>query len=186
MALPDSAKLTIGTPIVLADTTDYGSGSAALGARTDQIDLTSLASDAARQSDQVDFTANLDLEYVVAAAIEFDTAPTAGETMDLYIAWSNDSTAADGNPAGISGSDAAYTGYSSNLANSLKQLQYVGSLVSTVQIATTVQVDTAIATITPRARYGTLVVHNNTSDALEGDAQEMAVRFTPLTTQIQD
>ncbi len=179
MALPDSAKITIGTPIVLADATDAGSGSAVLGARTDQIDLTSLASDAMRQGAKVDFSANIDLEYVVAGAFEFATAPTAGETVDLYMAWSNDAAAGDGNPGGVSGADSAYTGSS-------KQLQYVGSLVATVDVAPNVQIDTAISTISPRARYGTLVVHNNTSDAFAGDANEMAVRFTPLVVQIQD
>ena len=49
MALPDSAKITIGTPIVVADSTDYVDNQG-MGARTNQIDLTSLAAGAARQS----------------------------------------------------------------------------------------------------------------------------------------
>ena len=107
--------------------------------------------------------------------------------MDFYISWSNSGTAATNNSGGVSGSDSAYTGYSSNLADSLKQLQYLGSMVATVQATTTVQIDTGVSTFTPRARYGTLVVVNNSAaDALMNDAVEMAVRITPLVTQIQD
>ena len=63
MALPDSAKLTIGTYLLVADSTDYADNQG-FGTRTDQIDLTSLAAGAARQSAKLDFTANMDLEYV--------------------------------------------------------------------------------------------------------------------------
>lgn len=186
MALPDSAKLVTGTPIVLADLTDAGSGSAILGARTDQIDLTGVLADNAQQSDKVDFGASLDLEYVLASVMEFATAPTAGATVDFYISWSNESAAGSGNAGNASGADGPYTGYSANLSDSLKQLQYVGSHVATVQAAGTPQVDTAVATISPRARYGTIIVHNNTAVSLAADANEMAVRLTPLVTQIQD
>ena len=179
MALPDSAKITIGTPIVVADSTDYVNNQG-MGARTNQIDLTSLAAGAARQSDKLDFTANIDLEYILGSSVEWATAPAAGETVDFYISWSNSGTAATNNSGGVSGSDSAYTGYSSNLADSLKQLQYLGSMVATVQA-------TSVSTFTPRARYGTLVVVNNSAaDALMNDAVEMAVRITPLVTQIQD
>ena len=186
MALPDSAKITIGTPIVVADATDYANNQG-MGTRTNQIDLTSLAAGAARQGDKLDFTANMDLEYILGSSVEWATAPAAGETVDFYISWSNSGTAATNNSGGVSGSDSAYTGYSSNLADSLKQLQYLGSMVATVQATTTVQIDTGVSTFTPRARYGTLVVVNNSAaDALMNDAVEMAVRITPLVTQMQD
>ena len=186
MALPDSAKITIGTPIVVADATDYVDNQG-MGARTDQIDLTGLAAGAAHQSDKLDFTANIDLEYVLGASIEWATAPTAGETVDFYVSWSNSATAGTNNSGGVSGSDGLYTGYSSNADDSLKQLQYLGSMVATTQATATVQIDTNISTFTPRARYGTLVVVNNSAgDNFHSDAVEMAVRMTPLVTQIQD
>lgn len=186
MALPDSTKLVIGTAIVLADSTDY-SDNQGFGARTDQIDLTSLAAGAARQSAKLTFPANLDLEYVLGASIEFATAPAAGEVCDFYMAWSNSATAGTNNPGGVGGTDSAYTGYSSNLTDSLKQLDWLGSMVLTVQASTTVQIDTNISTFAPRARYGTLVVVNNSATrAFHSDAVEMCVRLTPLETQIQD
>jgi len=184
MALPDSAKIVFGTPIVVADTT-Y-TNSQGLGARTDQINLTSLAAGAAHQSDKIDFTASIDLEYVLSAAIEWATAPAAGETVDFYIGWSSSATPGLNNPGGLGGADLAYTGYSANLSDSLKQLQYIGSMVATVQATSTVQIDTSVATFTPRLRYGTLVVVNNSADDFHSDATELAVALTPLTTQIQD
>jgi hypothetical protein len=185
MALPDSAKLIIGTYILIADTTDY-TDNQGFGARTHQIDCTGVAVGEARESDKITFPTNLDLEYILGASIEFATAPTAGETVDFYMGWSNSATAATNNPGGLTGSDADYAGYSTNLADSLKQLSYLGTMVATVQATTTVQIDTAIATFVPRAQHGILVVVNNTSDAFMTDAVEIAFRITPLVTQIQD
>jgi hypothetical protein len=192
MALPDSLKLAIGTPIVWANTTDHSpAANNNLGTRTDQIDCTDLAAGAARQADQVDFGANLDLEYVLSACIEWETSPevAAGETVDFYIAWSHSSTAAVGNPGGVSGSDSAYTGYSAgSLAASLKQLDYLGSMNQDNVINTDqAQIATSISTFTPRNRYGTLVVVNSAaSAAFHSDMVETSFVATPLTTQIQD
>ena len=187
MALPDSQKLTIGTLIVVADSTDHGPAAGNdLGTRTDQIDCTSLAAGAARQSAKLDFTANLDLEINFGAAIEMATAPTAGELVSFFIAWSPSATAANANPGGIGGTDSAYTGYSSNLDNSLRQLHRIGQMFMTVQFTGTVQIDTAICTFRPRQRYGTLVVYNETSDAFHSDMVETSFVFTPLVHQTQD
>ncbi len=192
MALPDSVKIVIGTAIVVADTTDHGPATANnLGTRTDQIDCTDLVAGAARQSAQLDFTANIDVEYVLSAAIEWEVTPeiAAGETVDFYMAWSNSGTAATANSGGASGSDSAYTGYSAGtLAASLRQLDYLGSMVQDNVITTDqTQIDMAIATFTPRMRYGTLVVVNSAaSAAFHSDMVETSFVFTPLTTQIQD
>lgn len=186
MALPDSAKLTIGTYLLVADSTDYADNQG-MGTRTDQINMEGLTDAQARESDQLDFTANLDLEYVVGVSMEFATAPASGTTLDLYMGWSNSGTAATNNPGGLTGSDADYTGTAGDsLDDSLKQLDYLGSMVLTADATTTVQIDTAVATFTPRARYGILVVHNNSGVTTHSDAVEMAVRLTPLVTQIQD
>lgn len=187
MTLPDSLKNVVGTVIVLADTTDHSpSANNNLGTRTNQIDLTSLGAAAARQSAKFNFTANRALLYRMTAAIEFATAPAAGETVDFYMAFSPSATAAVANPGGVSGSDSAYTGYSSNLADSLKQLTYIGSMVLTVQATTTVQI-APIGVFSPPHRYATLVVVNNSAaDAFVADAVEMSVLIEPIDTQIQD
>lgn len=188
MALPDSVKYTVGTAIVLADTTDHAPATANnLGTRTDQIDCTSLAAGAARESDKLDFGANMDVEYVLSAAIEFATAPTAGEVVNFYMGWSNNATAASANPGGLTGSDAAYAGYSANLADSLKQLTFIGSMSLTVQATTTVQIATGIGTFSPRERYGILVVENaSAGDAFHSDMVETSFVLQPRTLQVQD
>ena len=187
MALPDRAKIVIGTPIVLGNSVDYVDGNG-LGARTDQIDLTSLAAGAARQSDKFDLGVDLDLEYVLAAAIEFASAPTSGETVDFYLSFSNSAAAGTGNAGGVSGSESGYSGAAGDaVADTVPQLVYVGSLVCTSDGVGVVQIDNSIGIFTPRARYATLVVVNNTGgDAFDSDAINSAVRIAPLETQIQD
>ena len=192
MALPDSTKITIGTVIVLADTTDHGPATANnLGTRTDQIDCTDLAATAARQSAQFDFTANIDVEYVLSACVEWEVTPeiAAGETLNFYLAYSNSGTAATANPGGVSGSDSAYTGYSAgSLAQSLRQLTFLGSMTMDNVITTDqAQIDMNIATFTPRQRYATLVVYNAAaSAALHSDMVETSFVIQPLVYQTQD
>lgn len=187
MALPDSTKLVAGTPIVLADTTDHSPAAANnLGTRTDQLDLTSVGDNASRQSDKIDFGANRAPQWRLDAALEFAATPTAGEVVNFYLAFSSASAAANGNPGGVSGSDSAFSGYSSNMADSLKQLLYVGSFVCTAQATGTVQIQTNVAVFTPFARYATLVVENQSGAALHSDAVECSVVLSPIETQIQD
>ncbi len=192
MALPDSLKFVIGTPIVFADTTDHAPATANnLGTRTSQIDCTDLVAGAARQSDQIDFGANFDVEIVLAAAVEWEVTPevAAGEIVRFYLGFSNNATAATANGGGVSGSDSAYTGYSAgSLEASLKQLYLIGSM-SMDNVITTdqTQIDMNIATFTPRQRYGTLVVVNSAaSAAFHSDMVETSFVFTPLTLQTQD
>lgn len=187
MALPDRIKNTVGTIIVLADTTDHSPAAAnSLGTRTDQIDLTSLGALAARQSAKFDFGANRDLLYTMTVAIEWATAPAAGEAVNFYLAFSPSATAANANPGGVSGSDSAYSGYSSNLADSLKQLTPIGSMIATVQATTTIQI-ALIGTFLALHRYATLIVENaSAADAFVADAVEMSVLIEPIETQIQD
>lgn len=177
-----------GTPIVWADTTDY---SAVTGGytRTAQIDLTSLGSGAARQGDKVDLQGGTSLRasaYAVHVAFEMDVAPTAGNLITVYFGGSPSSTAANANPGGLSGSDSAYSGYSSNLANSLRHL--IGPFVHivTVQIATTVQYSNlGVLRADLLDRYVMPVVYNQTDQAFEGDAVTMYVALIPLYPEVQ-
>ena len=86
-----------GTPIVWADTTDYSAGTDK-PARTDQIDLTSVADDAAREGGKVDLGATHAPVFSIEVDIEFDVVPTAGEICEIYFGWSGDTTAGDRNP----------------------------------------------------------------------------------------
>jgi len=170
-----------GTAIVLADTTDYaGDG----GARTNQIDLTSIASTEARQSDKIDLLEARAARFSVTLCVEFDVAPSSGNIVSLYFAPSISETAGTANPGGVSGADSAYTGTASDsLADSIKQLDLIGALVCTSDAATVVNLQPF--TYFPPTRYGSVVVYNEADQAFEGDAVEMFVTFTPLIDEAQ-
>lgn len=188
MALPDNILVQNGTAIVFADTTDHAPGATAannLGARTAQIDLTGVADGAARQSDKVDLGATRAEVYAVDAAFEIAATPTAGDVIELWWAPSNSSTAGQDNPGAVTGADAAYAGYSSNMAAAIKQLQFIGDFVCTAQATGTIQVG-RVGKFRPAGRYGTLVVRNESGAALHSDAVEMSVRLVPIAGVVTD
>ena len=170
-----------GTPIVWADTTDFGGSPLA---RTVQIDLTSVASTAARQGVKVDLGATRAARYDVTLRVELDVAPTSGNVVSLWWAASESPTAGTANPGGVSGADAAYTGTAGDsLADSIVQLIRIGILVCTSDAATVVQQQTW--TFFPACRYGSPVVWNEADQAFEGDAAEMSIIFTPAIDEVQ-
>lgn len=170
-----------GTPIVWADSTDFGGSPIA---RTDQIDLTSLGSGAARQGAKVDLGATRAARYDVTLRVEFDVAPSSQDVVSLWWAASPSATAGTANPGGVSGSDAAYTGTGGDsLADSILQLTHIGNLVCTSDAATTVQQQAFI--FFPESRYGTPVVYNEADQAFEGDAVEMSIIFMPVIDEVQ-
>lgn len=148
------------------------------------IELASVADDAARQSVKADLGENRALEYSVRAAFEFAATPTAGETVELYWAPSHKAAAGSGNPANVTGADAAYAGYSANLAASLLQLEFIGAFVVTVQATATVQVG-EVAVFAPGQRYGSLVVVNRSGAAFHSDDVESHVVFDPIIPEQQ-
>ena len=188
MALPDNILVQSGTAIVFADTTDHAPGATAsnnLGTRTHQIDLTGVADSAARQSDKVDLGATRAEVYSVTAAFEIAATPTAGEVIELWWAPSPSGTAGQGNPGAVAGADAAYAGYSSNMAAAIRQLQFIGDFVCTAQATGTIQVG-IVGNLRPKHRYGTLVVRNESGAALHSDAVEMSVLLLPIAGVVTD
>lgn len=194
MPLPDSQKIIEGTTIVVADSlyvptvVSIGDGTADF-----DIDIKDLAAGAARQSQKIDFGVDIDLEWVLSAALEWETTPeiAAGETVEFYIGWSEKATAGTDNPAALTGVDGAYTGMAGGtLDGSLKLIDSIGVMTQDNVINTDtvgVQYDSAIRTFTPRARYGNLVVVNRAAlAALHSDAVEMAIGLRPLVFQVQD
>jgi hypothetical protein len=167
MALPDYFRVQNATAKVFA----ASGGDAA-------ITLTSVANAAARQSAKIDLGSTRGLIYRVKAAFEIAATPTAGNTIDLYWAPSTSGTAGTDNPASVSGTDAAYSGYSSNLTAAIKQLIFIGSFVCTAQATATVQV-AFVGSFVPPTQYGSLVVVNNSGAALHSSATNMNVTFIP-------
>lgn len=195
MALPDSTKIVIGTPIILGNAAAHNGSVAAnnnLGNVTDEIDVKDLAVGAARQSAKFDFGANFDVEYNFGAVIEWEASPevAAGDSLQFYLAYSNSATPAVANPAAVAGVDSAYSGYAAgSLLASLKQLADIGVMnMDNVITTDQTQIDTNIWTFTPRMRYATFVTFSPSTNtaALHSDMVEMSFIFQPLTYQVQD
>ena len=191
MALPDSLKRTIpssGDRFIFAHAADWacGAGETDWGAQEAdaEIDFTDVASGAAEQSSSATLPTNQDLEWEVWLVLEFATAPVSGESVDVY---KGSSPASGVWPGGMSGSSAAYTGTAGDiLDDSLKQLDYVGSMICTADATTVVQVQ--LVGILPAQTMAEIafVVDNNTSDAMHSDAVEMAIVLIGRVIQIQD
>lgn len=172
-----------GTPIVFADIADDFGDSPFPG--TDQLTLASLASTAAVQSDKVDLGEKRAVRFDVTHRPEFDAAPSSGNVVSLHWAPSVAAAAAVANPGGVVGAAGAYTGTAGDsLADSIAQLDLIGTLVCTSDLATVVQQQTF--TYFPKCRYGTLVVWNKADQAFEGDDIEMSVIFMPVIDEVQD
>ena len=144
----------------------------------------SVADAAARQSAKADLDINRAASYKVRAAFEFAATPTDGDVVELYWGSSQSSTAGNGNPANLTGSDAAYAGYSANLADSIKQLDFIGNFIVTAQITTVIQV-AEIGILVPTERHGILVVKNESGAAFHSDDVEIHVVLTPIVDEVQ-
>lgn len=179
-----------GTPaqILLRDSTDFSPTAAnnlqASSPSAIQLDLTSLANGSYRQSAKFDLGANFATLYEVWAAFEFAATPTANNTCALYIGQSHNSTAATGNMGALSGSDAAYTGENSNPAVTVKGLTFVGLFITSAQPTTIIQVR-RVGWYRPSARYGSLVVYNNSGAAFHSDAAESHIVLNPVVPEVQ-
>lgn len=192
MALPDSLLYVPGTQIVFADhADDFGpANDPQRGTPTEvQLSLASVANGAARQSAKVDLAIDEDGNFPPAfrvwAGFELAATPSAGNQITLHWAESPSATAGTANPGGISGADAAYAGYSSNLASSLTQLNLIGPFNCTVQATGTVQM-ALVGTLVPKMRYGSLVVYNQSGAAFHSDDVECWVLFEPILPRMVD
>lgn len=168
-----------------APTTANDLRDATAGNRTNvQLALASVADTAARQSAKADLGADRAPAYNVRAAFELAATPAAGDVIELYAGFSQSGTAANGNPANLTGSDAAYAGYSANLAASVKQLVFIGSFVCTAQATATIQV-AEIGILVPLERYMILVVKNESNAAFHSDDVECHVVLDPIVQEVQ-
>lgn len=143
------------------------------------ITTASLANGSGRQSVKLDLGATFAQRWRARAEVEMAATPTAGNTVDFYWAPSGSATAGTDNPGNVTGADAAYAGYSSNLTATIPQLIYIGSLVLTAQATTTVQKG-EVGTFFPPARYGSLVVVNNGGSAFHSSDTSIRFEITPV------
>lgn len=141
------------------------------------LTLNALGDNEARISAQKDLGGTTNAEYYeVRAVIEWDAAPIAGETCDIYIVTSNGT-----DPDGQGGtSDAAFP-----LVN-LVNANYVGSVVAHTAAADTQFTASFITRIT--TRYFSVVVHNNAqtaADNLQATNDTSWVIVTPIPPELQ-
>ena len=138
------------------------------------MDLGALAADAVRVGTQGDLGAAPRADqYSWKLVIDgFDTAPVVGETVDLYLAFS-DGTYVDGD---VGTSDAA--GATVDLPN----LLFLGSAV----VQTTTAGDNLIISgmVQIAQRYVSPVIHNNTQDALLSTADSHKFILTPVPPEV--
>lgn len=174
MALPDYFRVQSGT----VKTFKSSGGDAA-------ITLASLANGSYRQSVKLDFGATRAEWYDVYMDVEMAATPTSGNLVSLYWAPSSSATAGTDNGGNVSGTDAAYTGYSSNASASVTQLQLAGTLVLTAQATATVQKGYC-GRFSPAQRYGSLVVGNGGGSAFHSSDTNIQVRFVPVEGVIED
>lgn len=152
---------------------------------TIEMDLASVANGDARQSDKFNFGATRAGRYDILVALEFAASGLSdGATVEFWIAWSTSVTAANANPGGVSGSNASYDGYSTNLNVAIVQLSRVGTMIVTEDASTTVQIAT-VGMFVPMEQYGSLVVLNRSGASLHSDDVEMHVVFNPVTDELQ-
>lgn len=183
--MANEAYLQYGTQLLFADhATDFGAApttaanSLIIGTPTDvQIDLTGVAaSGGARQSAKTgDLGATRGTFFRVDACIEFEAAPSDGDTVAFYWAGSPSSTAGTGNGGGVTGSDAAYT----DTTGTLGQLTFIGNLSCRNNVINIGEV----GIFEPEHRYGTLVVVNNADQAFRSTAtamDETHITVTPI------
>lgn len=128
-------------------------------------DLTTdgLANASARMGVFADLGASHAEEYEVYLVVETGTAPTAGNTVDLYLVSSNDSA---NWPAKVTGADAAYTLGTAD-ANLRQAGMPVVSLIATADANTVLRQAPVIWR--PRGRYVAPILDNNLGVALRDE-----------------
>ena len=155
MALPDSFKVSQGTPIVWGQ--NGGTGVTA------DLSLNNLLDATAQQGASVDLGADWDQQYAVYLIVETGTAPTAGNVADLYLVSSRNGTDW---PAKVTGSNAAYTLGTAD-ANLRQAGSPVVSLFATNDANTVLQQAPVIWT--PAGRYVAPIVDNNLGQAFRNE-----------------
>lgn len=179
MALPDYFKYALGTPVIWGEAGATG-GSLTV---TNTLSLDALANAAGRMGASVDLGATWDREYLLYLIVETGTAPTAGLTVECYLAYSHDNT---NWPGKVTGSDAAYP---TTVADNKRQLGFPSNILIASADANTVLKQQATV-VRARGRYVAPVVVNLLGQALRDEAtatnNDSRVVLVPIVSQVVD
>jgi hypothetical protein len=143
---------------------------------------TSLANGSARETAKIDLGATQPAAgWTVALETKGVSAPTANLTSDVYWNASDSATAGTDNRGDAAGVDQAYPA-SGTLAEKLRQLTYIGSLVHS---STTTAQKQDVGVLVPTSRYGSFVVRNASGVAYSGTATDHILTLTPRIDESQ-
>ena len=151
-----------------------------------ELVLLNLTDGSAAQSAKGDLSENRADEYGVTALIEMQVASAiAGEVIEFYWNASPSAVAANANMGNASGSAAAYSGYSSDLVDAVKQLIFIGAMVMTDDVVDSAQIG-YVGKFSPPHRYGSLIVKNEAGATIcDTDDIEAHVTLSPIIPEIQ-
>lgn len=136
--------------------------------------LNNLAATALRLGARKDFGAGSTAEWFTwRLTVQFETAPVVGETVLIYLSWS-DGSEEDGQ---LGVADAAGD------ANSVKNMKLIGMLVVTSTDAAHDMTASGICRIP--TRYVSPCIHNNTADNLKATANTSEFTLTPIPSEVQ-
>lgn len=156
MALPDKILIEQGTAIVW--------GEAGASGVTATLSLDALANGSSRMGASVDLGSNWRREYLVILQVETGTAPTAGNTVELYLASSHDNSTW---PGGVTGSDGAWPS-DGNEDEWSPQLGNPVSVLVATNDGSTIQTQNAVLW-RATGRYVAPVVDNNLGQAFRDE-----------------
>lgn len=137
-----------------------------------QMDMTSVANAAGRESAQVDLGASWANEMHVLAVMEFAATPVSGQRVDFYWMPSPDATVGDGNILQTDGADAASPSGIGTDSEQQRASIFIGSAIVTNDATATVQGSIYAGSFVPPTRYGSLFVLNEADAAFHSDAVE--------------
>ena len=136
--------------------------------------LNNLATTALRLGARKDFGAGSTAEWFTwRLTVQFATAPVVGETVLIYLSWS-DGSEEDGQ---LGAADAAGD------ANSVKNMKPIGALIVTSTDADHDMTASGICRIP--TRYVSPCIHNNTADNLRATANTSEFTLTPIPPELQ-
>jgi hypothetical protein len=138
------------------------------------------------QGNLIDFGVTRAEQWLARLAVSFIAAPTAGGTLDLYMAWSSSSATLVGTnfPGGCTGVDSVVASPSAIPAEAIAQLDFVGSLVACATGSIVQQIQN-IGIAVARARYGVPVILMRTSQVLSSASASHTLTFLPIIPQSQ-
>ena len=137
------------------------------------LTMTSLADGEGQAGDEHDFGATHAARVRIELVVDFNAAPTAGESVDVYWSSSDDGTNYDGE---CTGSDASY-----DSEDDMRRLHYVGSLIA----SNDTDPQRASWVFFLPARYGLPVVSNQSGQALTATGTDQILTVTPLIDEVQ-